>query len=349
MKYFILLVLSLNCFAIKNIRSEINRFRLLKDRSIIDRELLSPSHQSFFELDLNISSGLKDLIGDISTSTDQSSESDQITETNKILGKNVNTEKFLQAYVELGVPLPYIRLANYDILPSLFGNFSVGTSISINNQLNALAPEAKVYLQKEMNYGVSSLIRSRNNPEYIFKTAFYMSERSDLDATKNATAVATDNDLISLDEIKKVQKDYVLDFGVTKQTKTEKFHFEVKDLRVLDAGSEVDNKIGNAPLFHFNYSKTYELNLVKLEAIYGVFHRQKYSVFDGLYAGFMMKFTKESPLRMHFKIDTDFLSYRFGTTFKHFKFFYGIKTPYSNPQEDMWVSAIHQIHLSVPF
>jgi len=349
MKYLFIILLSLNCFAIKTIRSEINRFRLLKDRSIIDRELLSSPHESFIELDFNISSGLKDLIGDISTSTEQSSESDQVTETNKILGKNVNTEKFLQAYLELGIPLPYIRLTNYDILPSLFANFSLGTSISINNQIDPLAPEAKVYLQKEINFGLNSLIRARNNPEYVFRAGIYRSERADLSSTKNAIAVAGDDDIITLDDLKKSQKDCVVDLGVTKENGDERFQFEIRELRVLDAGSELDNKIGNAPLFHFNYSKIYEFDKITLQPIYGIFHRQKYSLFDGLYTGLRLSFTKKSALRMLVKVDTDFLSYRFGASFKHFKFFYGLKTPYSNPQEDMWVSAIHQISLSVPF
>lgn len=349
MRYFLLLLLSFNAFAIKTIRSEVNRFRLLKDKNEIERNLIARPHSTFFLLDLNISSGLKSFIAEIDSSTSKEDETQKQTGITEVLSKYVNTERFLEAHIESNIPLPFFKYNNYAFLPTLFGSFYAGTSLSINNQDDPTAPVAQVYLQKNINIGVNFEVKKDTKKDQIYQVALYKRSRADVSAKKNAQKIATDDDVVSLDEIKKNQNDYVADIGFKTKKKERVFLLEVKELKLMDAGSEIDNTIGNAPLLHFSTSKEYLFEKFKMNLIYGIHHRQKYSLFDGTYIASSFDFTQKSPIQFLLKANSHFLSFNAGVSFRYFNFRYGYRTPLTNPRDEMWVAAQHHIHLNIPF
>lgn len=348
MKYLYVIVLSFNVLAINTVRSEINRFRLLKDKSIIERELITKPHSSFLQMDLNISSSLKTFIGEIGSSTSKDSESEKKLGVTSVLSKYVNTEKFFDAFIETAIPLPYFKYQGMAFLPNIFANIYAGTSISINNQDNPLSPIAQVYLQKNINLGVSVEVKNENERDKIYNLALYKRSRSDLSAKKTATAIAEEEEIVSLDQIKKNQNDYIADIGVKIIKENKYYILEVKELKILDAGSEIDNVIGNAPLFHVSQTKEYNFEKFKMSLIYGLHHRQKYSLFDGAYIASSYDFTDKNPIKVLIKVDSHFISFVTGLSFSHFNFRYGYKTALTNPRDDMWVPAQHNIHINIP-
>lgn len=348
MKYIFITFLSLNVFAIKTVRSEINRFRLLKDKSEIERNLITKPHSAFLQLDLNISSGLKDFIGEIGSSTSKDTTTEKEQGVASVLSKYVNTEKYFDAFAEVVIPLPYFNIYNYSLLPSLYANIYAGTSISINNQENALSPISQVYLQKTINTGVTVEIKDDTKANLIYSLNLYKRSRADLSAKKSASTIASDEEIVSLDQIKKNQNDYVTNFGLKVLKENSSYLFEIKELILLDAGSEIDNVIGNAPLFHIAKNKQYKFSKSELTLTYGLHHRQKYSVFDGTYVATSFDFTHKSPIKLLIKLDTHFISLVTGVSFRHFNFRYGYKTALTNPRDEMWVPAQHNIHINIP-
>lgn len=351
MKIFLLLslLLPLQAFAIKSIRGEANRFKLLKDRITINRNLITSEHTSFFHINLNISSSVKDFIGEISSSTSKESSSDQLLAVNSVFGKYVNTERLLDLYLELAFPLPVISISSYTFLPSIFASAELGTSISINNQIDATNLKAQVYLQKEIKYGLSSKIKSNARRDLIFSSSLYMRTRADINSQKSANAVVNDGDIVSLDEIKKEEVYLVSDLGVTKVFNPNKELFvEIRDLSLWELSSERKSTFGQTPLIHTNLKRIYQLKDLTYEILYGLHYRNHYSLFDGAYLGTNIIF-KENPIKLLFKIDNQFIFFNAGLAFKHLAFSYGYKTAYINPQSDIWVSGIHNINLNIPF
>lgn len=348
-KFILLFLITFNLHAAKSIRSEVNRYRHLKDRQTTEKLLYKEEHSQFFSIDINMSSGLKELLGDISDSTSESSESTQVSGVNAVLSQNVNTERFLTADLELAIPLPYLHFNKLSFLPAIFYEFGVGASISVNNQASAIAPVAQIYFQKYSKMGLHSKIRHNDKKGETFGFSLYQRARADLFVSRNATEVAAGEDLIDLDELEKEEKIYGLDLSFHKKKRGYNYLVELRDIKILDAGGDATNSIGNTPLFHGRYEKIYYIDQYTLEALFGVHYRKKYSLTEGLYVGGRLKIREDSPILFTAKMDSQFMAYSVGLTFKHFNFHYGLKSPFRNPQEDMWVSGIHQIALNVPF
>jgi len=348
-KILILLFVSSSVLAAKQIRSEINRYRLLRDRQLIEKSLIHPVHDSFFSLDLNISSGLKDLIGDISDSTSETGTTNQVTGVTEALSKNVNTERQLFLDLEIGAPLPYFTYNNLRFLPSFFYDIHVGASVSVNNQDDPLVPLAQLYIQKTTRLGIHSQIKRMNKKGETFSFSLYMRNRADLSESRNALSIVSSEKLINLDELNRDEKVYGLDLAFYKEKPNYRYLVELNGIKLLDAGSATEAKIGTTPLIHARYEKDYKFPKVTLSPFAGAHFRKKYSLFDAFYLGSKLRLNKDSPLLFILKMDNESFNFNTGLAFSRFQFQYGLKTPYLNPIDDMWVSATHQISMRFPF
>lgn len=348
-KFLILLFVSSSVLAAKKIRSEIDRYILLKDRQIVETSILHDQHDSFFSLDLNISSGLKELLADIGDSTTSTNTAAKTLAVNEILSKNVNTERQAIVDLEVGAPLPYFTYNHLRFLPSLYYSINVGASISVNNQSDPLAPLAQIYVQKTTNIGISSKIKRTNKKGETYGFSLYQRSRADLSVSRNAVDVVSNDDLINLDELKQEEKIYALDVSFNKEKPDYRYLIEVRDLKLMDAGSEVSAKIGRTPMFHGRYEKDHSLSKTKFSTFAGFHYREKYSLFEAIYIGAKLRLRDKSPALLTFKVDNQAIAFNGGLSFDRFRFHYGLKTPYRNPQDDMWVSATHQISMRFPF
>ncbi|EQC51747.1 hypothetical protein [Bacteriovorax sp. DB6_IX] len=348
-KILILLFVSSSVLAAKQIRSEINRYRLLRDRQLIEKAIIAQEHDSFFSFDLFISSGLKDLIGDISDSTSESSSSSQVTGVTEALSKNVNTERQLLLDVEAGIPLPYFTYQNLKFLPSLFYQMHIGASVSVNNQDDPLVPLAQIYVNQTTSYGLHSKIKRMNKKGETYGVSLYKRVRTDLLVSRNATAIATSEKLINLDELDKEERVYALDLSFYKNKPDYRYEAHIKGVKLMDASSETEAKLGITPLFHLKYEKDYNLGKFVASPFFGLHYRKKYSAFDAIYIGSKFSISKNSPTRFILKLDNETINFNAGLEFSKFQFQYGLKSPYRNPVDDMWTSATHQITMRFPF
>ncbi|GAB4019572.1 MAG: hypothetical protein Fur0010_21650 [Bdellovibrio sp.] len=135
------------------------RFSLLHDRLTIERSLIRDSYSQFFNLDIQASSGILDLIGDAKNGSSNTAQTQTQKELNmyQLLSKHVNTEKFVDVNVIAGIPLPDIKYKGNQFLNSLFYELNIGISLSVNNQDSATNPVAQSYVRKETKTGLYSI------------------------------------------------------------------------------------------------------------------------------------------------------------------------------------------------
>jgi hypothetical protein len=225
----------------------------------------------------------------------------------------------------------------------------VGASISINNQDNPLIPVAQLYIQKNTKIGLHSKIKRMNKKGETYAVSLYQRARSDLSESRNATAIVNSSKLVNLDELNRDEKIYGLDLAFYKDKPDYRYQVEVRDLKLMGAGGDVETKIGNTPMVHIVYEKDYKLPSFTLSPFAGAHYRKKYSIFEAFYLGTKLTLKDDSPAKFIFKLDNHTININAGLGFDRFQFHYGLKTPYRNPQEDMWISATHQITMRFPF
>ena len=197
--YFLISSLSL---AIDKGRSEIERFHILNDRKISDKFLLDSSNQYFY-IDTESSSKLIKLFGDVSNTESSSSEADQVTDITEILTSELNTEKYLNLHIDAQLPLIPFSFKDFKFLPGVFAEFHLGTSLSIDNEQNALVPEVNLYAMNQVRYGIQSLIKHPSIRDAQFKIRVYKNSIKDLEVSKNSTEIAQNDAIVDLDELEK--------------------------------------------------------------------------------------------------------------------------------------------------
>jgi hypothetical protein len=338
-----------SCFAAATIRTEVNRYRLLRDRIITEADLKKERHNRFFDLDLHVSSGVKSLIGDIKENTESSSDS-EIAKQLAIAGviaQNLNTERFVDIGIEAAAPLPLFQLYSYKFLPTLFFNINFGISLSFDSE-DALNPEANLYIKKETQMGVFSKVNWGNKQKSL-EVALYKMTRSDLQFSRTQTEIVEEESLFDFSDITKEESYLTVDMAYKRKLKDNLLTLEVRELQLLSMGSEKETIIGKAPLLHIRYDFQEKKTPLIFKPFVGFHYRQKYDAWDGLYTGLKLKVDQEIPFSFMFKFDSQFFMMAPKVSFKYFHFYYSLKSPYRNPQGDLWVSSIHNINIGFPF
>lgn len=329
-------------------RSEISRYYLLRDRVLVERELRH-YRGHFFNIDLVVSSGVKDLIGEVDTATSQGSSAQQTVAINKLLLKNANTERFIDADISAGIPLPYIKIGKIRILPNLIFGFNLGASTSIASPTGDPADVVlQAYAKKEISMGLRTLIRFK--PKETWDVSIIKLNRADLFESRDASTIASSGDVINLDGIDQDEASWRLALGFTKENVRDLWFVRVSDIKLAQASGHERNALyDHTPLWHAGFSRRYYMNWGELRPFVGVHIRERYGVHDGLYLGLKGILDSAFPMSLETRLDNAFFTITPAFEGRYFALRYGIRTPYRNPQSDLWVSSMHQISLTFPF
>lgn len=179
-------------------RSELTRYYLMRDKFIVDRKLKHTKNDAYLAFDGNISSGLKSIIGDVKNSNGST------TEIINLLNKNVNTEKYAEFDLGLGIPLPFFSFAKYNFLPNLFFSSNFAISMSFFNKNDPLNPLLQIYLKNDIKIGARTLIKIDEVKTLDF--SLYQLQRSDIFSEKPALEIATKGKLFDLGELSNKEK-----------------------------------------------------------------------------------------------------------------------------------------------
>lgn len=330
-------------------RGEIQRYTLLHDRLTIDRDLKKDKYSSFLDLDLYISSGIKSLINDVSTGTEDGiSQVQKTLNMLEILSKYVNTEKLVDIDLVVGFPLPDIKHKNHYFYPSFFYHINFGLSLSVSNLGNATNPKASTYVRKDTKTGIYTIYKNRNKKSNVWKYALYQLLRGDLGEEISSSTLATTGKVFDLNQLTNEEKILATDITFVKDKETYQYIAEVKELKVLSMGGP-ESLYGSSPLLHFRYGKKIKTDRTSWLLFAGEHYRKWYTLVEGLYLGATMKLKSEVPFEVTTKISNEFISLmpQFKTSW--FRFTYSFKNPWRNPQNKFWVASTHGINLSFPF
>lgn len=347
---FVLTLLStICCYA--EIRSEISRYKIQNDRYLIERELKTENrYRSFFDLHIGISSHLLDLITDTSDIIDNNgTEAEQEAEILKLLTKELNTERNIFIEAAIAVPLPTFYLSDHKIQTSLFAGIFGGSSLTIHNSDDALNPVAQTYIKVDKKMGISNT--SELTKDNSLTTSVYYIQRQELSADADYKSIAEDDKLINTDELELENVSIKMDMAFKREILRNTYLLEVQELHLLTHGaSETSGYFGKSPLFHMRYNRKFYSEVLNHEWFYGMHMRKDYSLIDGAYLGVNLDFVNnEIPIKFTGTLNKQFLTFIPKINFKHLNLSYTLKMPFENPQEDMWVSAIHLVSLSTPF
>lgn len=329
------------------VRGEIQRYTLLHDKAVIDRDLRARPYHQFLNIDFIISSGLKDLVGDISDGTNDS-ESTAQKQLNmfQLLSKYVNTEQFVDLDASFGIPLFKIKINNYKFYTSAFYHVNFGVMSTISNQESVTNPKAQTYVKKDTKIGLNLSFKRKENEAW--RIALYQLARSDVYSSITSSSLATDGELFSFDNLDEEHKTYSVDLAVEKDLSKFSFLAEMRELKAISSSGD-ETLYGNRPLLHFRTFKNFESDQYNLIVFIGAHYRRWYSLMRGIYAGFDFQYKKMENLRFIFKMSNQFFLLNPMIEFKYFIFTYAYKSPHRNPQDDIWVPGMHNIAISIPF
>ncbi|MFT6071171.1 MAG: hypothetical protein ACJAT2_001443 [Bacteriovoracaceae bacterium] len=328
-------------------RGEIQRYTLLHDRYIVDRGLRKLRYDQFLDFDIVASSGLKSFLGEVeSSSKNAATTAERDLAVLGALAKNVNTERFVDIDVTLGAPLPYIRYRKFQLLPNLFYNINMGASTTLSNLEDGTTIKSQSYLKLEKRMGI--LNRIKWNKEEEVRLAIYSFTKSDVALDLNVSGVAGKSSVFKFDDAIRDQKMITSDWGYTLTKPNYTLLAEIQELQLLSQSKGVKSLQGTRPFLHSRITNNLRIGNLLLKPFYGFHFRRWYNLMEGLYVGASLKYNIEIPFEFLMKLSDEFITLMPQFKTKYFQFIYSIKTPYRNPRDKIWVSALHNVNISIP-
>lgn len=349
-KIIILLVLLANSADAAGLRNNLKRYTFLRDHTLVNKALNTNSYEQYLDIELQVSSGVKDLIADVKNKADEPGATQTQKELNilEILNKNMNSERYVDLNVTLAVPLPSFNFNKYRLTPAVFYNLNLGTLFTIYNQTSSFDPSVSVYIKKETKIGVSTIITKSGNIDTFLKINAYKLSRSDTDIQKTKTELAESSKIFNFSDLSEPNDTYSMDFIWKRENYKRLWKAEILEAKLLTSKSKADFSYDNAPLFHFFHQWKGEERRVWLEPFAGVHMRKRYSLFDGMYVGTRLKF-QELPFSSSVSLSNQFLTFIPEFKMGHFYLNYKMRMAYINPQKDIWVPTTHSFNLGLSF
>ncbi|OFZ45743.1 MAG: hypothetical protein A2381_14940 [Bdellovibrionales bacterium RIFOXYB1_FULL_37_110] len=329
-------------------RSEIKKYSLYRDRLYTDKLLTKEVYKNFFEFDLFYSKGVKTLISEVKEAMD-SSNNPLLKQLNvmEVLSKNINTEKLVDIGVTFGTPLPYIKINEHRLLPGFFADFNAGTLVSIDNRVDPTDPRANIYLKKDIKYGLNSRYKTNQNND-AFDFSIYKLSRSDLETSKTASQIISEDSFIDLDSLTKDEKVIAADLKYMQTLGNSAYLYEIREFKLHTLSGSQESSYGTKPYLRFEFDRLFN-ETYGLSFFIGEHFRQRYKFQNGLYLGIRMRSLEKPPIAFIFKFDADFLTFIPELKTKWLIANYKLIIPHSNPQDEIWASTIHSISLNIPF
>ena len=328
-------------------RGEIQRYTLMHDRYIVDRGLRRQRYDQFFDFDIVASSGLKSFLGEVEASSkNASNDTARDVAVLGTLAKHGNPERYLDLDVTLGAPLPYIRYRKFQMLPNIFYNMNMGASSTLSNLDDGVNIKAQSYVKLKKRMGI--LNRIKWNKEEEVRLSIYQLTKSDIALDLNVSQVGAKTSVFKFDDAirdhKMISSDWT--YILTKEKYT--LLAEVQELQLLSMSDGVKSLHGTRPFLHSRISNNLRTGNLLLKPFYGIHFRRWYNLMEGLYVGASLKYNIEIPFEFMMKLSSEFITLMPQFKTKYFQFVYSIKTPYRNPNNKIWVSALHNVNISIP-
>lgn len=329
-------------------RGEIQRFTLLHDRYIVDRGLRKMRYDQFFDFDIVASSGLKSFLGELESSSKNAATTvERDAAVLATLAKKVNSERYLDLDITLGAPLPYIRYRKFQMLPNLFFNINMAASNTVSNQEDGINVRAQSYVKLERRIGV--LNRIKWNKEEEVRLSIYHFTKTDVGLDLNVSAVGDKTSVFKFDDAIKDHNMISSDWTYILRKENYTWIAEVQEFQLLSQADPGQKSLhGTSPLLHTRLENNFRAGNVLLKPFYGIHYRKWYDLFDGIYVGTSLKYHIDIPFEFMLKMSPEFVTLMPQFKTKWFQFVYSLKTPFRNPNQKIWVSALHNVNISIP-
>lgn len=329
-------------------RSEIERYTLMHDRYIVDRGLRKLRYDQFLDIDIVASSGLKSFLGEIeSSSKNAATTAQRDLAVLGALAKHINTERYLDIDITLGAPLPYIRYRKFQMLPSIFYNINMGASSTLSNLADGITITSQSYVKVERRLGILNRIKWNKKEEV--RLAIYQFTKSDVGLSLNVSAVGDKTSVFKFDDAIKDHKMLSSDWSYILNKENYSLLAEVQELQLMSMSSVGQKSLhGTRPLLHTRITNKLKAGNFLLKPFYGFHFRKWYGIADGLYVGSSFQYDVDIPFEFLFKLSTEFVTLMPQFKTKYFQFVYSLKTPYQNPKQKIWVSALHNVNITIP-
>lgn len=349
-KIIIIFLLLANTVQAAGLRNNLKRYTILRDLTLVNKRLTHNLYEQYLDLDLQISSGVKDLISDVKNKGNEAGASQSQKELNilEILNKNMNSERYVDLDATIGIPLPSFNFFNYRLTPSLFYNMNLGSLFTIYNQSSSIDPSVSVYIKKESKVGLSTIVTKSGNLDTYIKFNLYKLSRSDADLTKTKTELAEDSKIFNFSDLNENEDSLSFDLIWKRESQKRLWKAEILEAKLFTMNEKTNYSYDNFPLFHFFHQWKGKTERFWLEPYAGVHMRKRYSLLDGLYIGTWLKFDK-LPFKSSLSLSNQFLTFIPEFRMGHFYFNYKMRMAYNNPHDDIWVATIHSFNLGLNF
>lgn len=343
----LIFLLAEQAFAIpRNVRNEVHRYTLLRDRVITERSLRGLNRQEYMNLELHISSGTKKLIGDIRAASDDSTlnSTQQQAEINNILNQNLNTERYADADLALAFPLPEFNLKKMTFFPTVFGILNVSGSLSISNANNGSNPTTQMYIKQDQKLGVNAYIEFKK--PLFMNFSLYQLKRKDLFQSKTAAQIESENKFFDQSGLGKTQTTIRADYTVGYKHKHLDWFLKIEEFKLLK--DKFKPTYGDYFMIDLRATAKINRNGFFIRPSVGIHRRSRYSLIKGVYlAGVIRK--DPFPLNGMFMLDPEMLTLALRFENKYVHASYSVKLPHQNPVDNVWVPKIHVFQVKIPF
>ncbi|WP_157765663.1 hypothetical protein [Halobacteriovorax marinus] len=349
-KIIIISLLLANSVYAAGLRNNLKRYTILRDHTLINKRLTHKLYEQYFDVDLQISSGVKDLVSDVKNKANQSGATQTQKELSilEILNKNMNSERYVDLDATIGIPFPSFDLYRYRLTPSLFYNMNMGTLFTIYNQSSSVDPSVSVYIKKESKIGASTIITKSGHIDTHIKFNLYKFDRADQDITKTKTELAQSSKIFNFKDLDQSNETLSFDFIWKRESEKRLWKAEVLEAKIFTLKDKAGYSYDNFPLFHFFHQWKSKGEKFWLEPYAGAHMRKRYSFFDGIYVGTWLKF-RDLPFRSSLSLNSQFITFIPEFRMNHFYFNYKMRAAYNNPHDDIWASTIHSFNLGLHF
>ncbi|MCR9206441.1 MAG: hypothetical protein NXH75_17800, partial [Halobacteriovoraceae bacterium] len=199
----------------------------------------------------------------------------------------------------------------------------------------------------EIKKGLTTFYRPKK--DWLYKFSLYQMTRADIYETLNATTLSQDGEFFDLGELSRDHNFYAADIGYTKKSSKGEFLASIEELQLM-SDSEEKSLYGTSPLLKTQYTWFKKSGRVAINPFLGIHYRKWYPIHRGIYGGANFKFIqKEIPFSIILKASNQFITFMPQFKLSWFHFSYTFKSPYRNPQDEVWVATLHNLQIQFPF
>lgn len=335
----LLLPLTLNA-ATFPVRGEVNRYTLLRDRTLIERQGVRSYSPVFFSPQITISSGTKSLITELEETSSITNTTTRGTEILGLLNRYINTERYVDANVRAEVPLPYLKVKDFRFIPNFGYQMNMGASLSISNFGDVSNPRAQTYIKKETKMGLFNRVRYKDHQGQI---NLYKMTRADAASVLTYTNLVSDSKVINFDTLNQESKSTALDIAYEKNIPADSIKLlgQISEIKISQSGADI--KYEHAPLLHAQIQKFH-----KSWIFFGGSHYRKYyGLDDGLYLGADWHYQRLFDFHVQGVLNNESVTLRPSLGYGVFNLSYGMRMQMINPVNNMWVPSSHLIYLQI--